>query len=129
MNFRSLSEFTSHLRRLPRVVAQMVAKEVAPELTKAAEKTFAASEDAYGNPWAPGHEGRRVTLRKSGKMFSRLYYVANGTKLRVALGVPYAKYQIGRRPVFPRQGGSLPLGYVSALQRVSVAVVRREMPR
>lgn len=129
MTFRSLSEFTKQLRTLPRRVAERVAEEVAPELTTVAHSTFLASEDAYGVPWAPRADGRKATLRKKGDLFDFLHYVAIGTKLRVALGVRYAKYQIGRRPVFPTQGGALPSSYIRTLQRVSVRVCREEHSR
>ena len=59
----------------------------------------------------------------------QIRYVAIGTKLRVALGVAYAKFQIGRRPVFPTQGGTLPVEYSRTLQRTAVDVVRAEMGR
>ena len=124
---RSLSEFAQDLRRLPKVVAIRVCEEVAPELTALSKETFSASEDAYGRSWAEGKKHQRVTLRKTGDLASFLKYVATGTKLRVALGVRYAKYQVGRRPVFPRQGGELPDEYVRALQRTAVRVCREEM--
>jgi hypothetical protein len=68
-------------------------------------------------------------LRKSGALANRLHYVGIGTKLRVALGVKYAKFQIGRRPVFPTQGQPLPQEYVRTLQRIAVDVVRKELGR
>lgn len=124
---RSLSQFANDLRRLPRVVALRVAEEAAPVLTKLAASTFDASENPYGLNWKPGAEGQRVTLRKTGALARFIKYVAIGTKLRVALGVPYAKYQIGKRPVFPRQDGDLPTAYVQALQRTAVRIVREEI--
>ena len=126
-NFASLQQFTQDLRRIPRVVAQQVAKKAAPEITALAKQTFASSETPYGVPWAPGSEGQKVTLRKSGELERRIHYVAIGTKLRVALGVAYAKFHIGRRPVFPTQGGKLPLSYVAKLQQVAADVCRRAM--
>lgn len=126
---RSLSQFANDLRRLSRVVAIRVAEEAAPELTKLAAATFDESENPYGLNWAPGAQGQRVTLRKTGALARFIRYVAIGTKLRVALGVPYAKYQIGKRPVFPRQDGDLPTAYVQTLQRTAVRVVREELGR
>ena len=122
----SLAKFSEDLRRLPRVVAQKVAAKAAPALTATAQRSFAQSEDPYGLPWAPGFDGRDVTLRKSGRLRAKVVYVAIGTKLRVALGVPYAKYQIGKRPVFPRQ---LPEDYSRALERAAVDVCREELGR
>jgi hypothetical protein len=126
---RSLSQFASDLKRLPRVVAIRVAEESAPILTALAKETFDAGENAYGNTWKEGKKGQRVTLRKTGALASFLRYVAIGSKLRVALGTKYAKYQIGKRPVFPRQNGELPVSYSQALQRTAVRVVREELLR
>jgi len=104
-----------------------VCLEAAPALTSLAKETFAAGEDAYGLTWKPGERGQHVTLRKSGDLERTIRYVAIGTKLRVALGVRYAKYQIGKRPVFPRQGGELPTAYVQTLQRTAVRVIKEEL--
>src|SRR5271170_1529816 len=101
---RTLAQFSSDLRRLPRVVAHRVAEAAAPVVTTLAKASFAASETPYGVPWAPGEEGQRVTLQKSGDLAKYIRYVAIGAMLRVALGVRYAKYQVGKRPVFPTQG-------------------------
>lgn len=125
----TLQKFSADLRRLPRVVAQKITAAAAPVMTSLARETFNAGEDAYGNTWAPGEDGQRVTLHKSGSLESKVVYVAIGTLLRVALGVPYAKYQIGKRPVFPRAGAALPTTYTRALERVAVDVVRAEMGR
>ena len=57
----------------------------------------------------------------------KIRYVAIGTRLRLALGVAHAKYVIGKRPVFPRQGESLPKAYLETLQRTSSAVIRAEL--
>lgn len=126
---RSLRQFSQDLRNLPRVVAIKVAEATAPVLTDLAKSTFDAGEDSYGLPWKPGAEGQRVTLRKTGDLAGQIRYVAIGTLLRVALGVPYAKYQIGKRPVFPRQDGELPDTYVQALERTAVRVVKQELQR
>jgi hypothetical protein len=124
---KSLSQFAADLRRLPRVVAIRVAEEAAPALTDLAKRTADASEAPDGVPWAPGAHGQKVTLRKSGALLRNVRYVAIGTKLRVALTVPYAKYQIGKRRVFPSQGGGLPREYVQTLERIAVRVVREEL--
>ena len=71
-------------------------------------------------------KGQLVTLRKTGDLAKYVTYVAIGTRLRVALGVKYAKYQIGKRPVYPRQEQGLPESYVRALMRVAVDVVSAE---
>lgn len=118
-NPATLAKFSQKLRELPKVIAQKVAAQAAPEITAAARETFDASQNPYGVPWAPGADGEKVTLDDTGALKRTIKYVAIGTKLRVALGVPYAKYQIGKRPVFPRQGGALPPAYVSKLADIS----------
>lgn len=115
-DFSSLRAFSASLRSLGSgIVANRVASLAAPKLTTLAKATAAASQNAEGVPWLPSPEGVKVTLRKSGAMLSRLVYVAIGPKLRVALTTRYAKYQIGKRPVFPTQGSALPAPYRDAL--------------
>jgi len=126
-NISSLAKFTAALRELPRTVAIKVASAAAPALTQAALATFNAGEDAYGASWDPGADGQRVTLRKSGSLANGIDYVATGTKLRVRLGVGYAKYQLGKRPAFPRQGAPLPTSYILALKSAADAVIRAEL--
>ncbi len=123
----SLATFSANLRRLPRVVAQKVALAAAPKLTDAVMATFNASQSADGTPWQPGADGQRVTLQKSGALASKIRYVAVGTRLRVALGVAHAKYQVGRRPLFPKQGDPLPASYVKVLEDATAAVCRVEL--
>lgn len=124
---KSLAQFAQDLRRLPRVVAIRVTEAAAPALTELAAKTFDASENAYGQAWKPGTKGQRVTLRKSGDLARYIKYVAIGTRLRVALGVRYAKYQVGKRPIFPRQNTTLPDSYVQTLERTAVRVIKEEL--
>lgn len=126
-NLASLKAFSTALRQLPTVVAQKVAEAAAPALTEVARSTFDAGEDAFGGSWAIRADGSRATLRKSGSLASKIHYVAVGTKLRVALGVSYAKYVVGKRPVFPRQGDPLPTAYVEVLQRTVTEVCKAEL--
>lgn len=127
MNVGSLYKFSQSLRELPRRVAEICAEEAAPAITSLAHQTFRAAEDAYGVPWRAGSDGKPVSLYKSGALFAKLVYVSIGTKIRVKLGVPYAKYQIGRRPVFPTQGGALPTAYQETLARIAGEVCAREL--
>ena len=126
-DIQSLRNFTAKLRELPRVVAQKVAAAAAPALTAAANATFNAGENAFGETWSPGVDGTHITLKKSGSLARGIHYVATGTKLRVKLGVRYARYQLGRRPAFPRQGDQLPTSYVKALTDATNAVLSEEV--
>lgn len=129
LNVSSLRKFSDNLRGLSKTLGIEVAQRAASEITALAQSTFAQSEDAYGVPWVPGFDGRDVTLRKSGALASTIRYVAIGTKLRVALGVAYAKYQIGKRPVFPTQDGVLPASYSRTLERVTQEVAQEALMR
>lgn len=123
----SLQDFSKKLRELPRTVAIKVAAAAAPALTNAAKATFASSQNAFGEDWVPGAEGQTVTLKESGTLASTIQYVAVGTKIRVALGTRYAKYQVGKRPIFPRQGDPLPEAYRDALESTTKAVLQQEL--
>ena len=123
-NPRSLKSFTAKLRDLPRVVSIKVAENAAPALTAAARSTFSAGENAYGDAWAPKADGSRATLNVSGSLAAGVYYVATGTRIRVALGVRYARYVLGKRPIFPRQGSALPVAYLDAITKSAADTIR-----
>ena len=106
---------------LPRVLAQKVAAGCAEEITRLAKGTFAASENAYGDPWKPGEEGQTVTLKQSGELSRGVAYMAIGTKLRARLGPRYSKYQVGTRPILPT--GKLPIAYQDALRAKTAEIV------
>lgn len=127
MSADSLKKFAATLRDLPRVVAIEVATASAPAITAASIETFMSGEDAYGVMWAPKADGSRATLVDSGALKSRLGYVATGTRIRCQLGVSYAKYQIGRRPVFPSQSAALPRAYTEALESATKSVITKEL--
>ncbi len=118
LDISSLSKMSATLRALPTVLAQKIATKAAPVISQFANESFEASTDPYGVAWTPKADGSTATLVKTGNMKRFLYYVAIGTKLRVALGTRYAKYQIGKRPVFPR-AGVLPSKYATALVQIA----------
>jgi len=123
----SLAKFSAGLRSLPTIVAIKVAEAAAPILTGLVHATFEASENAYGTSWVPGADGQTVKLRKSGNLAKNVAYTAVGTKIRLRLGTSYAKYQVGRRPIAPPQGGALPVAYAKALSDVAAQVIRAEL--
>lgn len=120
-----LRELERSIRELPRVLGAKVATAAASRITSLARGTFNAGENAYGDTWAPGADGQRVTLRKSGALADGVSFVATGTRLRAHLGPSYAKYQVGKRSVFPR--GKLPLSYVEAIRATTNAIIRAEL--
>jgi hypothetical protein len=115
------------IRELPRVVGAKVAAAAAGKISELARSTFDAGENAYGDTWEPGADGRKVTLRKSGATAAGVRYVAIGTRLRAQLGPRYAKYQVGRRPIFPRS--KLPTKYVEGIGQVATVIIRGELGR
>lgn len=121
-----LRSFERGLRELPRVVGAKVAAASAAAITALGRETFKASENAYKDGWKPGDKGQRVTLHRSGRLGS-FEYVSTGTRLRAKLGPPYAKYQVGRRPILPRGGARLPIAYVDALRAKASEVIRSEL--
>lgn len=123
----SLKVLIKALSGMSQKVATETAKEAASEITDLGRKTFDASETAYGDRWEEGKEGQKVTLRKSGRLAEGIKYVAIGAKLRAVLGPKYAKYQVGKRPVFPRHGASLPLPYVQVLRERVAQAIKDEM--
>ena len=116
----SIHKFAQGLRELPRLVANRAATLAAERLTEVARGTFERSENAYGRSWILSSKGERVTLRDTGSLARTIRYKAIGTRIRVELGTRYAKYQVGRRPIFPTQTSALPPAYVAAL-KASVA--------
>lgn len=125
----SLKEFSKKLQALPTTVAIKIAADAAPGLTAAAKATFNAGEDAYGVTWAPGVDGQKIDLKDTGALAKGVVYVAIGTKIRAAFSVPYAKYQLGKRPALPRQGSALPASYVDVLTASTEKIISQEMAR
>lgn len=113
----SVKSFLSALRDLTSArLAQTVASYAAPALTTIGKADFAQQQAPSGVPWASSVDGTAVTLVRSGSLRDQIRYVAIGRIVRVALGVNYAKYQIGKRPVFPARGSALPTTYQTALR-------------
>jgi hypothetical protein len=123
----ALSRLSASLRKMPFWVGRETARRVAPVITDLARSTYRSQSDPYGTPWQPGADGKTVDLVQSGAMFDKVRYVAIGTILRVALGVQYARYQIGKRRVFPTQGSPLPLAWQNAIAREANAAIAQEM--
>lgn len=126
-NIGKLKDFAASLRQLPVQVGQKVAASVAPPLTTIVQTDFDASRDPYGIPWAPGVDGQRVTLRKTGALARGLVYRAIGRKLRLQLAPVYAKYQVGKRRIAPAQGAALPTEYSSVIGETAHTIIREDL--
>lgn len=119
-----LRAFSRKVKRLPKATAALVALDVADDITAVSQETFASSQNAYGVPWQPGKAGQRVTLVDTGALVRGLAFVAAGGRIKCRLGVRYARYQIGKRPVFPRRGAPLPAAYLDVLRAAAVRILR-----
>lgn len=126
-DFEGLRGFEYRILQLGRAAAIEIAAAAADTITALGRATFDAGENAYGDTWEPGKKGNRITLRRSGRLAKGVRYVAIGAILRAHLGPPYAKYQVGLRPVYPRFGKRLPVSYVAALSKTANAIIRRRL--
>ena len=126
-NIGSIRELGEKLRKLQFWAGREAARAVAPVLTRMADESFDKQRDPWGVAWDPSEDGHIVTLKKTGTLRSFIRYVAIGTILRVSVGTDYAKYQIGRRKVFPAQNAALPAGYSEALAEAANEVIAKEL--
>jgi hypothetical protein len=123
-NPRTLKRLTASLRDLPTRVASRIAERSAPLVTGSLQSSFNAGTDPYGQPWAPGADGKPVDLVETGKLRSTLSFYPIGRRIIAKLGTRYAKYQVGRRKVFPPGGRPLPVAWSAALAETANAEIR-----
>lgn len=126
MSTETIRRFGRKLEELPVLLAQNVATASAEKISELGRQTFEQGQDAYGTPWAPGADGKPVDLEESGALKARLSYKATGRKIRSELGVNYAKFQIGKRNVYPRDG-ALPPAYVETLTETTQNEARKAL--
>lgn len=127
-DFKSLWSLEKSLRsiadRKGSKVAEDIAAQVAPVISKISQETFAARTNPYGVPWAPAVDGSEVTLDKTGALKAAIQYKSFGQKLRCVLGPKYAKYQVGKRHVFPPRGGLLPPAYQQKIHKIAIETIK-----
>jgi hypothetical protein len=126
-NLGSIRALHRNMSELPRVIGAKVALAVVDKLEQLARETAASSQNAYGDPWKPGHDGEEVTLRRSGALLGGMRFAAFGTLIRSVLGAAHTKYQVGARPVLPR--GRLPRSYDAVLKKTIARVAEAELAR
>ena len=114
----SMNAFRKKLLSLPTAGTVKVTEKAAPKLTELGQRSYEEHRSPEGRPWQRSVTGEHVTLVDTGLLRKFLKYFGVGRKLRVRLPVPYAKYQIGKRPVFPQAGLPLPQGYKDVLSDV-----------
>ena len=126
-NPANLKALATKLRQVPVRVAQRAAAKIAPRLTELARASFDAGENPYGDAWEPGAEGQRVDLVQRGALRAQLRFTAVGTRVRAVLGVPYAKYQIGKRKVLPIGGSAMPAAWSRAIGEIVNAEIAADL--
>jgi len=94
---KDVKALRARIASLPEVRAK-IAKRVAEEFSKLAKVDFDAGVSPDGKPWGPGKRGKRVTLKRSGRLEAKATrFVAVGNTVRAsALDIFYAKYQLKR---------------------------------
>lgn len=122
-----LRKLEATLRTMPRVLGAKIAASVAPTLSAKLVTTFNAGQNAYGDPWLPGYDGKPVDLRESGALAASARLVAIGTKIRGALGPRYSKWVVNVRGVFPR--GRMPKDWIDAVHATAGKVIAGELAK
>lgn len=114
--FRKLRALRQQIASLPSV-AERVARRAAAEFRKLAKADFDAGRTPDGDAWKPGKDGKRVTLKKSGRLEKKATdYEASGRHVRATVTtVPYARFQL-RRGYMPR---TLPAAWATRLRELA----------
>ena len=126
-NPRTIAKFAKGLQGLSVRAAMRIAAKAAPVITDAAQASFAARTDPYGQPWREGVDGKPVDLQETGKLRAGLAFYAVGRRIVAKLGTKYAKYQVGKRRVLPPGGRPLPLAWSQSLADIANAEIRAEV--
>lgn len=122
----SIHNFSQRLKKVAITSATRIAEKAAPLLTEEGRRTFDIRQAPSGMPWPPGKKPEDGDLVQSGKLRKWIVYRAYGRTVKVALGVPYAKYQIGKRPVYPKRHVTLPDRYQAILLTLFRTTIDRE---
>lgn len=121
-NPQTLKSFAKKLSKVSTVAAQAVATRAAAPLTSRAGSDYDGGRTAYGEARPPGVNGNALSLVKSGDTRSLLRFTSIGTRVRVVLGTPYAKFLIGKYKILPN---SLPRPWATELERITGEELRK----
>jgi hypothetical protein len=124
---RHLRELAKKLRTIPKVVAQDVARAVAPELTVLAAGAYTTGRTVYGDARPAGSSGNALDLVETGATLSTVRFVANGTIVRCVLGTRYARFLVGRYRILPM--GNLPVAWSARIGETARRVVGESLGR
>lgn len=118
-----LRDLAARLRSLPVVLAQNVARAVAPELTGVAQADFEAGRTADGGTRPLGVRGNALSLVQSGITQASIRFVDIGTRVRAVLGARYAKYLVGKYGILPK--GPLPRAWATTIDATARAEIAK----
>ena len=111
----SINRLKGALRDLPLRIRSAVAKDAAEILTRELRADYAAGLTVFDEPRPLSVKGQKLTLVKSGRTYSDVYFTAVGTILRASLGTKYAKYLIGKYRILPQK---LPVKWSAQLEQI-----------
>lgn len=113
--YETIKNLNRKLQSIGPKTAAYVAQEVAPLLSAEGLRTFDQQTAPSGWKWPPGKKPGDGDLVRDGSLRRFVRYRAYGSKVAVRIGVSYAIYQIGKRPVYPFQTLRLTPAYEKAI--------------
>lgn len=111
----SIARLKTAIKELPLKIRAAVARDAKDILNARMRENFAAGQTVYDVARPLSVSGKALSIVKSGKTLSQLYFVAIGTILRVQLPTKYAKYLVGKYQIMPM---SLPVAWRGELEKL-----------
>jgi hypothetical protein len=112
----SLDDIRNRIKTIGVRAAIETAARGADSLTTQALSDFDSGRNAYGDPRPLGTRGP-VTLVRTGRLRGLFGFASSGTRLRVVLNTPYAKYMVGRFGILPAGRSAIPARWRDLLQQ------------
>jgi hypothetical protein len=120
----SIRRLNKKLLTMSTEMSQKVARRAASALSYFARTSYGANNTVYDDPRKLSVDGNPLSLVRTGRVKRDLYFVADGTKVRMKFGPKYAKYLIGKYTILPIGKATLPWKWQEALQRGVDAAMR-----
>lgn len=124
-NPRTLFELNRRIRKIPVVLAQEVAADVAPVLTSMAQSSYGGGQTVYGEARPSGVAGNALDLEVTGATRGDVRFVAIGTVVRAVLGTRWAKYLVGKYRILPM--GAIPVAWSKRIAELARARIGRAL--
>lgn len=111
-------KFAAGLRRFPEAVATRIAARAAGALSDLARASYRANQTVYGDAREVGHDGKVLSLFRTGRLFSTVKFTHTGRRARAVLGTRYAKYNV-KHGILPSGNRQIPLEWQDALRDIA----------